>query len=108
MEATVWTDPRVAKMLKDDYILISLYVDDKTALAQPIEVTDATGEKKTLRTVGARWSHLQSSRFGSNAQPYYAILSHDGRKLLPARGYNEDADAYLHFLEEGLKKENSH
>lgn len=107
MEATVWTDPRVAKMLKDDYILISLYVDDKTALTQPIEVTDVTGEKKTLRTVGARWSYLQSSRFGSNAQPYYAVLSHDGHQLLPARGYNEDADAYLHFLEEGLKKENN-
>ena len=70
MEAAVWTDPRVADKLMNDYVLISLYVDDKTPLPEPLEVTDANGNKKTLRTVGAKWSWLQSQRFGANAQPY--------------------------------------
>ena len=102
MEAAVWTDPRVASMLKDDYILISLYVDDKTPLSEPVDVTVA-GKKKTLRTVGAKWSYLESSKFGSNAQPFYVILSHDGRLMAPPRGYDEDVDEYLQFLRSGLK-----
>ena len=102
MEAAVWTDPRVASILKNDYILISLYVDDKTPLKEPLEVTDAAGKKKTLRTVGAKWSFLESNTFGSNAQPFYVILSHDGRLLAQPRGYNEDIDEYLKFLQSGL------
>ena len=103
MEAAVWTDPRVADLLTKDYVLVSLFVDDKTALPKPIEVIDAQGHSKTLRTVGAKWSHLQSSRFGANAQPYYVILDHDGRQLTPSRAYNEDTDAYVEYLKQGLQ-----
>jgi thiol:disulfide interchange protein DsbD len=103
MEAAVWTDPRVADLLTNDYVLVSLFVDDKTPLEQPIEVTDALGRHKTLRTVGARWSYLQSTRFGANAQPYYIILDTDGRQLLPSRAYDEDVSAYLDFLQRGLQ-----
>ena len=103
MEAAVWTDPRVAELLTKDYVLVSLFVDDKTPLEHPIEVTDAQGRHKTLRTVGARWSYLQSTRFGANAQPYYIILDTDGRQLLPSRAYDEDVSAYLDFLQRGLQ-----
>ena len=103
MEAAVWTDPRVAKMLTDDFVLISLYVDDKTPLPQPIEVTDAQGNTKTLRTVGAKWSYLQSQKFGANAQPFYVMLDADGHPLASSRAYDEDIDLYLEFLNTGLK-----
>ena len=105
MEAAVWTDPRVADKLTNDYVLISLYVDDKTPLAQPYEVTDAQGEKKTLRTVGAKWSYLQSHKFGANAQPFYVIVDPTtGKPLTGSRAYDEDIDEYLKFLDKGLKK----
>jgi len=104
MEAAVWTDPRVADLLTQDYVLVSLYVDDKTPLDQPIEVTDAQGRTKTLRTVGAKWSWLQSHQFGANAQPFYVLLDNDGRPLGPSRAYNEDVQAYLDFLQEGLSR----
>ena len=99
MEAAVWTDPRVADKLKNDFVLISLFVDDKTPLAEPIEVTDGQGNTKTLRTVGAKWSYLQSHKFGANAQPFYVILDPaTGRPLSGSRAYNEDVDEYLKFL----------
>ena len=104
MEAAVWTDPRVADKLMNDYILISLYVDDKTPLPEPLEVTDANGNKKTLRTVGAKWSWLQSQRFGANAQPYYIAIDNDGRPLTNSRSYNEDIQGYLDFLNLGLQR----
>ncbi len=103
MEAAVWTDPRVADKLTKDYVLISLYVDDKTPLAEPFEVTDDNGETKTLRTVGAKWSYLQSHKFGANAQPFYVLLDpQTGRPLSGSRAYNEDIPAYLEFLNQGL------
>ena len=104
MEAAVWTDPRVADLLTKDYVLISLYVDDKTPLAEPIEVKDEQGNTKTLRTVGAKWSYLQSHKFGTNAQPYYVLLDNEGQLLMPGRGYNEDVAAYVDFLQQGGKK----
>lgn len=104
MEAAVWTDPRVADKLMNDYVLISLYVDDKTPLPEPLEVTDANGNKKTLRTVGAKWSWLQSQRFGANAQPYYVPIDNDGRPLTNSRSYNEDIQGYLDFLNLGLQR----
>ena len=105
MEAAVWTDPQVADRLTKDYVLISLYVDDKTPLAEPIEVTDAQGNTKTLRTVGAKWSYLQSTKFGANAQPFYVILDPvTGRPLTGSRAYDEDIQKYLGFLKEGLDK----
>ena len=104
MEAAVWTDPRVADKLMNDYVLISLYVDDKTPLPAPVEVTDRQGNKKTLRTVGAKWSWLQSQRFGANAQPFYVLLDNNGRPLTESRAYDEDIQGYLDFLDQGLRR----
>ena len=101
MEAAVWTDPRVAEKLNNDYVLISLYVDDKQPLAKPIEVT-VNGQKRTLRTVGDKWSYLQQSKFGALAQPFYVALDAEGKPLAPSFSYKEDTQAYLEFLEHGL------
>ena len=103
MEAAVWTDPEVADMLTKDYVLISLYVDDKTPLQEPFEVKDAEGNTKTLRTVGAKWSYLQSSKFGANAQPFYVILDANGKPLSGSRAYDEDISEYIHFLKQGIR-----
>ncbi len=106
MEAAVWTDPRVADKLTNDYVLISLYVDDKTPLPEPVEVTDDKGQTKTLRTVGAKWSWLQSRKFGANAQPFYVLLDNEGRMLTGSRAYDEDIQGYLDFLNKGLNNYN--
>ena len=103
MEAAVWTDPQVADLLSKEFVLISLYVDDKTPLAEPIEVTDEKGNTKTLRTVGAKWSYLQSHKFGANAQPFYVMLDNQGKPLAGSRAYDENIDDYLKFLNTGLK-----
>lgn len=102
MEAAVWTNPRVAEIIKNRYVLISLYVDDKTSLPEPIEITE-NGQKRTLRTVGDKWSYLQRSKFGANAQPFYVLLDNDGHQLASPRSYDEDVDAYVEFLNEGLR-----
>lgn len=102
MEAAVWTDPEVADKLNNDYILISLYVDDKQPLAKPMEVDD-NGTKRTLRTVGDKWSYLQRSKFGANAQPFYVILDNNGKPLAGSRSYDENIQKYLDFLNTGLK-----
>ena len=104
MEAAVWTDPKVADMLTDDFVLISLYVDDKTQLRVPMEVKDKDGNTRTLRTIGAKWSWLQSSKFGANAQPFYVVLDNNGRPLTGSRAYNEDIPDYISFLKKGLEK----
>ena len=104
MEAAVWTDPRVADKLNNDFVLISLYVDDKTPLKEPYEVTDEQGSTKSLRTVGAKWSYLQSHKFGANAQPFYVMLdASTGKPLGGSRAYNEDIPAYIDFLNQGLQ-----
>ena len=105
MEAAVWTDPRVADKLTKDYVLISLFVDDKTPLAEPMVVTDEHGNQKTLYTVGAKWSYLQSHKFGANAQPFYVLLDPvTARPLCGSRAYDEDISAYLDFLANGLQR----
>ena len=102
MEASVWTDPQVADKLTKDYFLISLFVDDKTKLAEPIEV-EQNGQKRTLRTVGDKWSYLQSSKFGANAQPFYVAVDADGNPLTGSFSFKEDIPAYLDFLNKGLE-----
>ena len=102
MEAAVWTDPTVADMLMNDFVLISLYVDDKTPLKEPLEVKDAKGNVKTLRTVGAKWSYLQSSKFGANAQPFYVILDNEGKPLSGSRAFDENISEYISFLKKGI------
>ena len=105
MEAAVWTDPRVADKLNNQFVLISLFVDDKTPLKEPFEVTDEQGNTKTLRTVGAKWSYLQSHKFGANAQPFYVIVDPaTGKPLSGSRGYDEDINQYLEFLNNGLSR----
>ena len=101
MEAAVWTDTQVADILNKDYVLISLYVDDKTTLSEPIEVTE-NGQNRTLRTVGEKWSYLQRVKFGANAQPFYVLLDNEGRPLNGSRSYDEDIQAYITFLNQGL------
>ena len=101
MEASVWTDPSVTDILTKDYVLISLYVDDKTPLPQPMEVT-FNGEKRTLRTIGDKWSYLQASKFGANAQPFYIPVDNEGNPLNAAFSFKEDVNAYLDFLHKGL------
>ena len=104
MEAAVWTDHTVANLLTKDFVLISLYVDDKTPLAEPFEVTDAQGNSKVLRTVGAKWSWLQSHKFGANAQPFYVMVDPvTAKPLAGSRAFDEDIAAYIDFLKTGLK-----
>ena len=102
MEAAVWTDSKVADMLMNDFVLISLYVDDKTPLKEPFEVKDAEGNTKMLRTVGAKWSYLQSSKFGANAQPFYVMLDNEGKPLSGSRAFDEDISGYVNFLKKGI------
>lgn len=101
MEAAVWSDAQVAEILNNKYVLISLFVDDKTALPEPIEVTE-NGQTRTLRTVGDKWSYLQRVKFGANAQPFYVLLDNEGRPVNGSRSYNEDIQEYIHFLNTGL------
>ena len=104
MEAAVWTDPKVQDILTNKYVLISLYVDDKTPLAAPIEVTDVDGTQRRLRTIGDKWSYLQRTKIGANTQPFYVLLDpKTGKPLGGLRSYDENIDEYVQFLEEGLK-----
>ena len=105
MEAAVWTDPQVAQMMKEKYVLITLYVDEKTPLAEKLMVQE-NGQSVTLRTVGDRWSYLQRSKFGANAQPFYVLLDNEGHPLTASYSYNEDVPAYVAFLEKGLRQYN--
>lgn len=102
MELAVWTDPKVSKLLTDDYVLITLYVDEKTKLSEPVKV-DENGTERTLRTVGDKWSYLQRSKFGANAQPFYVLLDNEGKPLNKSYSYDEDIDKYVDFLETGLE-----
>lgn len=102
MEAAVWTDNEVAEIINNKYILVTLHVDDKTPLAEPITVTE-NGQERKLRTIGDRWSYLQRYKFGANAQPFYVLLDPNGKPLAPSYSFNEDVDAYLDWLNSGLK-----
>lgn len=102
MELAVWTDPKVSKLLTEDYVLITLFVDDKTKLAEPIKVNE-NGKERTLRTVGDKWSYLQRSKFGANAQPFYVLVDNEGMPLNKSYSYDEDIQLYIDFLETGLK-----
>ncbi|MBD5228183.1 MAG: thiol:disulfide interchange protein [Bacteroides sp.] len=101
MEAAVWTDPEVKATIDNDYVLVTLMVDEKKALPEPIVVTESDGQKRTLRTYGDKWSFLQRSKFGANAQPFHVIVDNDGHVMAPAFVYKEDIPAYKHFLQTG-------
>jgi thiol:disulfide interchange protein DsbD len=100
MEATVWADAEVLKRLKNDYILISLYVDDKTALAENEKYT-STFSGKTIKTLGQKWSDFQASTFGTNSQPYYVLVDTEGKQLVAPQAFNLDINNYIRFLDDG-------
>ena len=102
MELTVWTDPQISQIMNDDYVLITLYVDEKTSLPEPIKITE-NGKERTLRTIGDKWSYLQRSKFGANAQPFYVLLDNEGKPLNSSYSYDEDIAKYKDFLQTGLK-----
>ena len=102
MELSVWTDATVNKMLKEDYVLITLYVDHKDKLPQPITITE-NGTERTLRTIGDKWSYLQRSKFGANAQPFYVLIDNEGKPLNKSYSYDESIPSYIDFLETGLR-----
>ena len=102
MELAVWTDNRVSDLINNDYVLITLYVDNKTPLPAPMKVVE-NGKERTLRTVGDKWSYLQRVKFGANAQPFYVLIDNDGQPLNKSYSYNEDIPAYIDFLETGLE-----
>lgn len=101
METAVWTDPKVSKLMTDDYVLITLYVDNKEPLPEHIKVME-NGKERTLRTVGDKWSYLQRSKFGANAQPFYVLIDNEGKPLNKSYSYDEDIDKYVDFLQTGL------
>ena len=102
MEQRVWSDPRVLEILRNDYILVALYTDDKTKLPESEWVTAENG--KVLKDMGRINSYVARNRFGVNAQPNYVLLSPDGAQLMPIRGYNLDVDGFIEFLKSGLAK----
>jgi len=105
MEAAVWTDPNIGKILKEDYVLVSLYVDDKKELPKELQYTTTfAGQEKDIVTVGNKWSDLQARYFGNNAQPFYVLLDNNGRMLQKPRAYNENIEEYKKWLLDGLKE----
>lgn len=101
MEAAVWSDNRVSDILRNDYVLITLFVDDKTPLPNPVTVVEQGSERK-LRTVGDKWSYLQRCKFGANAQPFYIPVDSNGEPLAGSYSYDEDVQKYINFLKTGL------
>ncbi len=102
MELAVWTDSKVSDIINNDYVLITLYVDNKTPLTLPVKVTE-NGRERTLRTVGDKWSYLQRVKFGANAQPFYVLIDNEGRPLNKSYSYDEDIPKYIEFLQTGLE-----
>ena len=102
MEAAVWTDPKVSDLINNDYVLITLYVDNKTPLTEPVKISE-NGTERTLRTVVDKWSYLQRVKFGANAQPFYVLLDNQGKPLNKSYAYNEDIPKYIEFLQTGLE-----
>ena len=103
MELAVWTDPKVNDIINNDYVLITLYVDDKTPLPAPIKIEE-NGKQRTLRTVGDKWSYLQRVKFGANTQPFYMLIDNEGKPLNKSYSYDEDVDKYVDFLQTGLER----
>jgi thiol:disulfide interchange protein DsbD len=104
MEAAVWPDARVRQLMTEDYVLVSLYVDDKTPLPAPVEVIEADGTTRKLRTIGDRWSYLQRTKFGAQTQPFYVLVDHEARPLAGSFSYKEDIPGFVSWLEGGLQR----
>ena len=102
MELAVWTDPKVSDIINNDYVLITLYVDNKTPLSSPVKIVE-NGTERTLRTVGDKWSYLQRVKFGANAQPFYVLIDNEGKPLNKSYSYDESIPKYIEFLQTGLE-----
>lgn len=102
MELAVWTNPKVSDIINNDYVLITLYVDNKTPLPSPVKIVE-NGTERTLRTVGDKWSYLQRVKFGANAQPFYVLIDNEGKPLNKSYSYDEDIPKYIDFLQTGLE-----
>lgn len=102
MEQRVWSDPRVLDILRNEYVIVALYVDDKSKLDEADWMTTSDG--KTLKEIGRVNSYIARTRFGVNAQPNYALLDADGNQLVPVRGYNLSVEDFITFLNAGLEK----
>lgn len=102
MELAVWTNPKVSDVINNDYVLITLYVDNKTPLPSPVKIVE-NGTERTLRTVGDKWSYLQRVKFGANAQPFYVLIDNEGKPLNKSYSYDEDIPKYIEFLQTGLE-----
>lgn len=102
MEQRVWSDPRVLDILRNEYVLVALYTDDKTKLDEADWLT--TSEGKVLKEIGRANSYIVRTRFGVNAQPNYALLDSDGNQLAPVRGYDLSVEGFIGFLNAGLEK----
>ena len=102
MEFAVWTDPKVSDIINNDYVLITLYVDNKTPLSSPVKIVE-NGTERTLRTVGDKWSYLQRVKFGANAQPFYVLIDNEGKPLNKSYSYDESIPKYIEFLQTGLE-----
>ncbi len=102
MELAVWTDPKVSDIINNDYVLITLYVDNKTPLSSPVKIME-NGTERSLRTVGDKWSYLQRVKFGANAQPFYVLIDNEGKPLNKSYSYDESIPKYIEFLQTGLE-----
>ena len=102
MELAVWTDPTVGNLMNNEYVLITLYVDNKTRLPEPVKVIE-NGKERLLRTLGDKWSYLQRVKFGANAQPFYVLIDNEGKPLNKSYAYDEDVSKYVEFLQTGLR-----
>ena len=102
MELAVWIDPKVSDIINNDYVLITLYVDNKTPLSSPVKIME-NGTERTLRTVGDKWSYLQRVKFGANAQPFYVLIDNEGKPLNKSYSYDESIPKYIEFLQTGLE-----
>lgn len=102
MELAVWTNPKVSDIINNDYVLITLYVDNKTPLPSPVKIVE-NGTERMLRTVGDKWSYLQRVKFGANAQPLYVLIDNEGKPLNKSYSYDEDIPKYIEFLQTGLE-----
>ena len=101
MEERVWSDDKVLEILKNDIVLVSLYVDDKRALPENEQyVSETTGKK--VKSIGNKWSDFQIKKYKANAQPYYVLLDHNGDNLNEYSAYNPDIEIYLAWLKEGI------
>jgi thiol:disulfide interchange protein DsbD len=104
MEQYVWTDPEVKRRLNEDVVLVSLYVDDAKELPAEEQKEVEWNGKRTLKTIGNKWSYLQANTYGANSQPQHRIIAPDGQRLSDSTGYDPDVQKYIRWLDKGVEK----